>query len=74
MADVSDAVASRALIAYHFVAERPLMGAFLDALGITHDQGLINEDEVAPPDAAKDRRGRRDRARGLPGRGRGPST
>ena len=53
MADVSDAVASRALVAYHFAAERPLMGAFLDALGIAHDQGLIKEDEVTPPDAAK---------------------
>ena len=53
MPDVSDAVASRALVAYHFAAERPLMGAFLDALGIAHDQGLIKEDEVAPPDAAK---------------------
>ena len=53
MADVSDAVASRALVAYHFAAERPLMAAFLDALGIAHDQGLIKEDEVAPPDAAK---------------------
>ena len=53
MADVSDAVASRALVAYHFSGQRPLMSAFLDALGIAHDQGLIKEDEVAPPDAAK---------------------
>ena len=29
-----------------------MMGAFLDALGIAHDQGLINEDEVKP-DASK---------------------
>jgi hypothetical protein len=26
------------------------MSAFLDALGIAHDQGLITADEVAPPD------------------------
>jgi hypothetical protein len=48
--DVSDAVATRALIAYHFAAERPLMGAFLDALGLPHDNGLITADEVTPPD------------------------
>jgi hypothetical protein len=53
MADVSDAVASRALVAYHFTGQRPLMAAFLDALGIAHEDGLIKEDEVAPPDAAK---------------------
>ena len=47
IADVSDAVATRALIAYHFTAERPLMAAFLDAMGIPHDNGLI-ADEKAP--------------------------
>jgi hypothetical protein len=51
--DVSDAVATRALIAFHFRSRRPLMAAFLDALGIAHDQGLITADEVAPP--AKDK-------------------
>ena len=53
MADVSDAVATRALIAYHFAAKRPLMGAFLDALGISHEDGLIKEESVPPP--AKDK-------------------
>jgi hypothetical protein len=48
--DVSDAVASRALIAYHLEAERPMMAAFLDALGIEHDNGLITAEEVAAPD------------------------
>jgi hypothetical protein len=47
--DVSDAVATRALISYHFTAKRDLMGAFLDALGITHENGLIGEESVAPP-------------------------
>jgi len=51
--DVSDAVAGRALIAYHLEAERPMMGAFLDALGIEHDNGLITAEEVPPPDPAK---------------------
>ncbi|HXT69059.1 MAG TPA: hypothetical protein VN700_04870 [Vicinamibacterales bacterium] len=53
MADVSDAVATRALIAYHFAAKRALMGAFLDALGISHEDGLIKEESVPPP--AKDK-------------------
>ena len=47
--DVSDAVATRALVAYHFSARRDLMGAFLDALGIAHEEGLIKEESVAPP-------------------------
>lgn len=49
LTEVSDAVATRALIAYHFTAKRDLMGAFLDALGITHENGLINEESVPPP-------------------------
>jgi hypothetical protein len=62
MPDVSDAVASRALIAYHLTAERPMMAVFLDALGIEHDDGLINTPEteegseaqaLPPPDKAK---------------------
>jgi hypothetical protein len=51
--DVSDAVASRALIAYHLAAERPMMGAFLDALAIEHENGLITAEEVPAPDKAK---------------------
>jgi hypothetical protein len=47
--DIPDGVASRALIAYHFAAQRPLMAAFLDALGIAHENGLIAEADVAPP-------------------------
>lgn len=47
--DVSDALAGRALIAYHFASERPLMTAFLDALGIAHENGLITAEEVPAP-------------------------
>lgn len=53
VADVSDAVATRALISYHLAAQRPLMGAFLDALGITHENGVINAEEVPKPESAK---------------------
>jgi len=48
--DVSDTIATRALIAYHFTEKRPLMAAFLDALGVAHDNGLITEENVAAPD------------------------
>ncbi len=50
LADVSDGLATRALIAYHFQTERPLMAAFLDAVGIAHEDGLITAEEIAPPD------------------------
>jgi hypothetical protein len=53
MEDISDAIATRALIAFHFTSRRPLMGAFLDALGIAHDQGLITAEQVTPPDREK---------------------
>ena len=43
-----DAMAARALIVYHLAEQRPMMGAFLDALGIKHDQGLIEEEAVKP--------------------------
>jgi hypothetical protein len=52
LGSLPDALAARALILYHLAEQRPMMGAFLDALGIAHDQGLINEDEVKP-DASK---------------------
>jgi hypothetical protein len=47
---VSDAVAARALVHYHLERKRPMMGAFLNALGIGHDDGLITEENVARPD------------------------
>jgi hypothetical protein len=47
-----DALAARALIVYHLAEQRPMMGAFLDALGIAHENGLIQED-AAKPDAEK---------------------
>lgn len=66
MDDVSDAVATRALIAFHFTARRPLMAAFLDALGIDHDQGLIRADSVPPPDVERLRAAARTLLGGFP--------
>src|SRR5688572_10570358 len=44
MGNVSDGVAGRLLVTYHLSSQRPMMGAFLDALGIAHEEGLIAED------------------------------
>ena len=53
LSDVSETVATRALIAYHLGAQRPLMAAFLDALGIAHENGVINSEEVPKPEAGR---------------------
>lgn len=50
---VSDAVAARALVNYHLGLKRPMMGDFLDALGIAHDEGLIKDETVVKPDSDK---------------------
>lgn len=48
-----DTIAARALVSYHLETQRPMMAAFLDALGIAHEDGLINEDTVPSPDPEK---------------------
>ena len=48
---VSEVVAARLLVSYHLAHQRPMMGRFLDALGIRHEEGLIAEEDVAPPSA-----------------------
>ncbi len=56
LAQVSDLLAARLLVAYHLRHQRPMMGRFLDELGIAHDDGLITEESpAAPEDAALDR-------------------
>jgi hypothetical protein len=47
---ISDAVAARALVHYHLQRKRPMMGGFLDALGIAHEDGLITAETLARPD------------------------
>lgn len=45
-----DVLAARLLVSYHLAHQRPMMAAFLDALGIPHDNGLINDElETAVP-------------------------
>jgi hypothetical protein len=50
---VSELVAARLLIAYHLAHQRPMMGSFLDALGIAHEDGLIADENVEPPSEEK---------------------
>jgi hypothetical protein len=47
---VSDAVAGRVLVSYHLAHQRPMLAAFLDTLGIAHDNGVLNAEEVKPPE------------------------
>jgi hypothetical protein len=49
LAGVSELVAARLLVAYHLDRQRPLMGSFLDALGIKHENGLIDDEDTAAP-------------------------
>ena len=48
---VSDIMAARLLVAYHLDTQRPMMGSFLDALGIKHEEGLIADEDVQTPAA-----------------------
>src|SRR4051794_24377922 len=43
-----ESIAARALIVYHLTEQRPMMGAFLDALGIAHENGVIQGDDIKP--------------------------
>lgn len=51
LSSLPDGLAARTLIVYHLAEQRPMMGAFLDALGIAHQDGLIQEDDLAPDPA-----------------------
>jgi hypothetical protein len=51
--NVTDAVAARALVNYHLERQRPMMGAFLDAIGIAHEDGLIKEETVVKPQSER---------------------
>ena len=48
---VSEIVAARLLVTYHLDQQRPMMGAFLDALGVKHENGLIADETLAAPAA-----------------------
>jgi hypothetical protein len=44
-------LAGRALIVYHLAEHRAMMSAFLDTLGIAHENGVIKEEHVTPDPA-----------------------
>ena len=50
LAQVSEGVAARLLVTYHLSTQRTMMGAFLDGLGIKHEDGLIDTDDVPKPE------------------------
>ena len=60
--NVSDAIAARALVNYHLERQRPMMGEFLDLLGIVHENGLISEENIAKPDTTKVKKAAKDLA------------
>jgi hypothetical protein len=43
-----DVLVARLLVSYHLAHQRPMMAAFLDAIGLAHDNGLITEDPAGP--------------------------
>jgi hypothetical protein len=49
MGQVSDLLAARLLVSYHLQHQRPMMGRFLDLLGIAHEDGLISDESPAVP-------------------------
>ncbi|HEX5474840.1 MAG TPA: hypothetical protein VFX12_09280 [Vicinamibacterales bacterium] len=51
--NVSDTIAARALVTWHLERQRPMMAAFLDGVGIPHENGLISEETVPKPDVDK---------------------
>jgi hypothetical protein len=51
--NISDTIAARALVSYHLAQQRPMMSAFLDGLGITHEDGLISDETIAKPELDK---------------------
>jgi hypothetical protein len=46
-----DAIAGRVLVLFHLAEQRPMMGTFLDALAIAHENGMIQENSVMPDKA-----------------------
>jgi hypothetical protein len=53
LSSVSEIVAARLLVAYHLDQQRPMMAAFLDALGIQHEDGLIADEALGAPESEK---------------------
>jgi hypothetical protein len=48
MLSLPEALAARCLVVYHLADQRGMMGEFLDALGLKHENGLIEDDDAKP--------------------------
>jgi hypothetical protein len=48
-----DSVAGRVLVAYHLAHQRPMLRAFLDALGVAHENGVLKAEELKAPEAKR---------------------
>ncbi len=51
--NVPDSVAARVLVAYHLSHQRPMLSTFLDALGLPHDNGVLNSEKLTPLPAGR---------------------
>jgi hypothetical protein len=51
VSDLPEALAATMLVMYHLAERRPMMVAFLDAAGIAHENGLIQQDAITPDPA-----------------------
>ena len=52
LASLPEVLAARCLVVYHLTEQREMMGVFLDNLGVSHENGIIGDDD-AKPDAEK---------------------
>ena len=48
LSPMPESLAARLLVSYHLAHQRELLTAFLDALGIEHENGLISKDPEGP--------------------------
>ena len=48
MSPMPESLAARLLVSYHLTHQREMLAAFLDALGIEHENGLIAKDPESP--------------------------
>ena len=51
LASLPDGLAARALVVYHLAEQRPMMSVFLDAIGVAHENGVIQDDGITPDPA-----------------------
>ena len=50
---VPDSIAARLLVSHHIAHKRAMMASFLDALGVAHDNCMIDGEPVIPREADK---------------------